>query len=240
VSVEFWTRSILRVAALAATLLVVGCAADGDASSVNAAQAGAAAIPLPAATTPSPGSAEYRVVSDDILQVVVYQVTDFNREAQVDGAGNIVLPLIGAVPAAGRTIRQIEDDIARRLRAKYLQNPQVSVIVKDAIGQRVTIEGAVQKPGVISARGNLTLLSALAQANGFTELADRDSVLVFRNTAEGRAVARFDANAIRSGKAADPQILGGDTIVVDESGTRSAWKQFREAVPAAAVFKLFM
>ena len=71
-------------------------------------------------------------MSGDVLQITVFQVQDFNREAQVDAAGNVVLPLVGAVPVAGKTVREVESDIARRLKAKYLQDPQVLVSVKDA------------------------------------------------------------------------------------------------------------
>ena len=111
--------------------------------------------------------AEYRIKTDDILQVVVYQVPDFSRDAQVDSAGNIALPLLGAIPAEKRTIRELEADLTKRLKAKYVQNPQVSISVKDAVGLRVTVTGAVVKPGVISVRGRVTLMSAISQSDGF-------------------------------------------------------------------------
>ena len=83
-------------------------------------------------------------MSGDVLQITVFQVQDFNREAQVDAGGNIVLPLIGGVPAAGKTVHEVESEIAGRLRAKYLQNPQVLVTIKDAVGLRVSVQGAVK------------------------------------------------------------------------------------------------
>lgn len=163
---------------------------------------------------------DYRIVPDDILQVVVYQAPDFNRDAQVDAAGNITLPLLGGIPVAGRTARDVEGEIARRLKAKYLQNPQVSVSVKDAVGLRVTVEGAVAKPGVVQLRGSVTLLSLIAQSGGFTDTADKSGVLIVRNTDKGRTLARFDTNAIASGTAEDPPVFGGDTVVVDDSRRR--------------------
>ena len=187
----------------------------------------------------APTGGVYRVQPGDVLEVTVYQLQDLNRVAEVDGAGNINLALVGAVPASGRTVRQLEEEIAARYRARYLQNPQISVFVKDSVGLRVTIDGAVKKPGVIMARGDMTLLRALAEAQGFTETADQTNVIVMRNSPQGRTAARFDVNAIRAGALADPQILGGDTIVVDDSNVKTAWKQFREAVPALGLFRLF-
>ena len=83
-------------------------------------------------------------MTGDVLQITVFQVQDFNRDAQVDAAGNIALPLIGGVPAAGKTVHEVESEIAGQLRAKYLQNPQVLVTIKDAVGLRVSVQGAVR------------------------------------------------------------------------------------------------
>jgi polysaccharide export outer membrane protein len=115
----------------------------------------------------------------------------------------------------------------------------VAVFVKDAAGLRVTVDGAVKKPGIIQIKGTTTLLAALAEAQGFTETADQSGVMIFRPTEKGRSVARFDANAIRSGSAADPPVFGGDTVVVDESTTRTAWKVFREALPITNIYRFF-
>ena len=99
--------------------------------------------------------------------------------------------------------------------------------LKDAVGQRVTVEGAVKRPGVRQARGQTTLLRILAELGGFTDTADQTAVMVFRQTEQGRVVMRYDANAIRVGQAPDPVILGGDTIVVDDFRGKTGM----EAVP---------
>ena len=182
---------------------------------------------------------EYCISPQDIVEVTVYQVPDLNRSVQVDASGMVGLPLLGAVRAGGRTVRELESDIARRLGARYLQSPQVAVFVKDAAGLRVTVDGAVKKQGIIQIKGTTTLLAALAEAQGFTETADQSGVMIFRPTEKGRSVARFDANAIRSGSAADPPVFGGDTVVVDESTTRTAWKVFREALPITNIYRFF-
>jgi polysaccharide export outer membrane protein len=201
--------------------------------------------PTRPAATPAPAGqatasrADYRLVAQDVLDVSIYQVPDLNRTVQVDGAGMISLPLIGGVPAAGRTVREVEADVTRRLGARYLQSPQVSVFIRDAVGLRVTVDGAVRKPGFVQMKGATTLLSVIAEAQGFTDTADQSGVMIFRPTEQGRTVARFDVAAIRDGRAVDPPVFGGDTVVVDESSARTAWKQFREALPVAGLFRLF-
>jgi polysaccharide export outer membrane protein len=184
--------------------------------------------------------AEYRIKTDDILQIVVYQVPDFSREAQVDSGGNIVLPLLGAIPAAKRTVRELEADLTTRLKAKYIQNPQVSVSIKDAVGLRVTVSGAVMKPGVLAVRGNVTLMSAISQSEGFGDTADKSSIVVIRNTDSGRAIAHFNAEAIMAGTEVDPTVYGGDTIVVNESPGKVAWKNLGTVTGTAATARIFV
>ena len=118
---------------LASALFAFGCAglAGCSTQSNSGFQAVANSSPNPAA---SPGAfvstSDYQVRPGDVLQINVFQLQDFNREAPVDAAGTIALPLIGTVPVAGKTVRQIESEIAQRLGAKYLQNPQVLVVCK--------------------------------------------------------------------------------------------------------------
>lgn len=252
-----------------AALVLVGCGPGGDFAGVSAdggldavgeapvearaASAATRAAPPPAAgagasrvaglaapaASPTPDRADYRLVAQDILDVSIYQVPDLNRTVQVDGAGMISLPLIGGVPAAGRTVREVEADVTRRLAARYLQSPQVSVFIRDAVGLRITVDGAVRRPGFVQMKGATTLLGVIAEAQGLADTADQSAVLIFRPTDQGRTVARFDLAAIRVGRASDPQVYGGDTVVVDELTARTAWKQFREALPVAGLFRLF-
>jgi polysaccharide biosynthesis/export protein len=176
------------------------------------------------ATFGSVSTSDYQVRAGDVLQINVFQLQDFNREAPVDAAGTIALPLIGAVSVAGKTVRQIESEIAQRLGAKYLQNPQVLVTVKDAVGLRVAVQGAVKNPGVFPLHGDTTLTNVIAQANGFTDISDQSQVLIIRNTDQGRVAEKVDAGAVLSGSAPDPQVYGGDTVVVGESFIRNVEK----------------
>lgn len=184
--------------------------------------------------------AEYRLSPDDIIDVAVYQVPDLNRSVQLDGAGRVVLPLVGMMQASGKTIREFEADLTKRLGDRFLQKPQVAVFLKESIGQRIIVEGDVKSPGLVQARGAVTLMSVVASTGGFSETADLTAVFVLRQTDKGRMAARFDAGRIRAGAAEDPQVYGGDTIIVDNSSGKMAWKYLRDALPVASFFRFLI
>lgn len=188
------------------------------------------------ATSPT----EYRIGVGDKLDVRVFQVADLSfEELVVDTSGNINMPLIGAVRGAGRTSGEMANDIAARLAARYLRDPQVTVAVKEAASQKITVDGAVTKPGVYEMRGSTSLLQAVAMAEGPTRVADLTKVAVFRNIDGRRSVAVFDLSAIRQGRASDPQVLGDDVVVVDTSRLSSALREVVGALPALAAFAYF-
>ena len=187
----------------------------------------------------TPGNSGYKIGPMDTLEISVFQVPELSKTIQVADAGTINFPLIGEVPAAGRTADDLEHDLTRRLGAKYLKNPQVTVFVKDYNSQRVTIQGAVKKQGVFPIRGKTTLLQVIAMADGPD--ADSDSsVLVFRQTDQGRMAARFDFGAIQTGQANDPIIQAGDVIVVNSSTVKSAFNTVLKVLPVAGTFMLLM
>lgn len=188
----------------------------------------------------TPAQNEYRIGVGDKLNVRVFQVADLSfDELVVDTSGNIQMPLIGAVASAGRTAGEMSIDIAERLSAQYLRNPQVTVTVTEAANQKITIDGAVTKPGVYVIRGSTSLLQSVAMAEGPTRVADLSRVAVFRSIDGQRSVALFDLAAIRQGRAPDPQVLGDDVVVVDASRLNSALREVVSAMPALAIFRPF-
>ncbi len=203
-------------------------------------QVGVGVDPSYTASLPEPDTArantdftqsDYRISAQDVLEINIFGFTNLSRVAQVDGNGRISFPLIGGVVAAGRTVSELEAELTRKLAAKYLQSPQVSVFVKESVGLRVTVEGAVKKPGVYALKGKNTLLQALAMAEGINDVGD-SAVTLIRVSDQRRVSAKFDVAAIRSGQAPDPLVYGGDTIVVDESLARTGVQVIKSAVPA--------
>lgn len=85
---------------------------------------------------------EYRIGVADLLETSVFRAEEFSRQARVDSDGNISLPLLGNIKVEGLTPVQTEQVIAERLRQKYLQNPQVTVFVKEYSSQHITLDGS--------------------------------------------------------------------------------------------------
>lgn len=214
-------------------------AEDRKSGQITVASAGTNELPPPDTTTTVgayKGVSEYRIGPQDLLEVNVFQVAELNRTVRVNTSGDISLPLIGVMKAGGRTVQELEADIAKSLDAKFLQNPQVTVFVKEFTSQRVTLEGAVKTPGIYPLTGKTTLLQAIAMAQGLDPLADLKGIVIFRVVDGKKMGARFDIKAIRSGAAADPQVYGDDIIVIDQSGSKTAFRRIMESLP---IFNMF-
>lgn len=184
------------------------------------------------------GGGSYRIAPADQLSVRVFQVEDLSfDEIYVDAGGTLQLPLIGTVTAAGLTAEELSNEIEQRLGARYLQNPDVTVIITESSSQKVTVDGAVTKPGVYVMRGRTTLVQAVAMAEGATRVADLTQVAVFRDAPDGRRmVALYDLRAIRSGRLEDPTLQGNDIVIVDTSRLSAAIRDVIQALPGLAVF----
>jgi polysaccharide export outer membrane protein len=175
---------------------------------------------------------DYVIGPEDKLTIRVFEVKDLSFDAeQVDASGDIELPLIGKVAAAGMTTAQLEHEIARRLGERYLQSPQVSVSVTEGASQKVTVEGEVKNPGVFQIKGRTTLMQAIAMAGGPDDQADLHKVAVIREDNGVRRAARCDYDAIRKGRAPDPVIEGNDEVVMDGSATKTLWSNLMKNLP---------
>jgi len=230
------TRAIPLTLVLTASLLSACGGSRMDMAAMTAAQP----VDLQSTNSSTAPQAEYTIGVGDKLNIRVFQVPDLSfEELVVDTSGDIQMPLIGAVRAAGQTAGQTSALIAERLSARYLRNPQVTVTVTAAASQKITVDGAVTKPGVFEMRGSTSLLQAVAMAEGPTGVADLTKVAVFRTIAGQRSVALFDLQAIRQGRAADPTVLGDDVIVVDTSRMSAAMRGVVGSLPALAIFRPF-
>lgn len=212
-----------------------GCATTSSASAVG--------VVPDAPPGPFDGSSsvarDYVVGPDDVLEVRVFQVPDLDREVRVDRSGRISLPLVGSVEVAGTSVPDLERLLESLYGTRYLQNPHVSVVVKQAASRRVTVEGAVAQPGIFPMESRLTLVQAIALARGPTNVANERNVLVFRDVGGKRLYARFDLLAIREGRYPDPEILGDDVIVVDDSTAKVWLRRVVEATPVIGVWSVF-
>lgn len=129
-------------------------------------------------TAPAKAIEAYTLGSGDKVRIIVFGEEDLGGEFVVDDAGFLRLPLIGQLAAGGRTVRQLEDDIAAKLSAQYLKNPRVSVEVLNY--RPFYIIGEVNKPGEYPFVANMSVLNAVAVAGGYTYRANESSVYIRR------------------------------------------------------------
>lgn len=213
--------------------------------------AGCASTPEPvigmAATQPSAelGQGNYTIARPtsytirpaDELSVVVFREPDLSLESvRVGVEGNVSLPMVGSIPAAGMTAKQFEQDVTRRLAAAGLKNPIVSVNIAEYASHLVTVEGAVEKPGVYAFQPGARLSTALALASGPRRIAKERQLAVFRETPEGIMIAKFDYQQIRQGTMLDPVLQPGDRVVMGTDGLSQFWEDALKALPAFGVF----
>ena len=185
------------------------------------------------------GATDYRIGSQDLLEISVFGVQDLSRTVRVNSNGQISLPLVGGVQAGGATIPELEQRIAAAYAEGFLQDPQVTIFIKEYASQRVTLEGAVKNPGIYPITGRTSLLQAVALAGGLDPLANLGGVVLFRQIDGQRAGAVYDIRDLRAGRVQDPEVFGDDMIVVDQSGSKTALRRFIESVPVLGIFRWY-
>jgi polysaccharide biosynthesis/export protein len=215
---------------VACLLLLAGC--GGRKLDLPMGTAAYDAIPAQPPGTPV---AAYTIGPRDQLSLTVYQEPELSmEELYVDNGGYIQMPLVGQVKADGRTAQQLSADIASRLKQKLLVNPQVAVNVTKSNSRTVTVDGQVKKPGMYEIPGTITLVQAVALAEGTSDYAKLDEIVVMRTQGSRRYAARFDLDDIRSGRAPDPQLQKQDIVVVGFSSAARTLGLALAALPTVA------
>lgn len=168
---------------------------------------------------------EYRIRPDDLLTIEVFQIEELSAKQRVNSAGNVVLPLIGEVRLSGLSAVEAEAIVADKLRENFLQDPQVNIYIEEYASQRVTVTGSVKQPGVYPIKGPITLVQALALAQGLNPVANPEEILLFRTSEERKPIIYLiNLKEIERGEKADPKVQADDRIVVPESGAKSVIK----------------
>lgn len=221
--------SLARFLPLGMLLALPACGGSPTLGSSSSAVRVSQALPAPDVTTSAVDFSNYRIGPRDELIVEVFGAPELKREGEVDAGGNLSLPLVGTVVAGGKTPNEVAAAIAAQLRGRYVRNPQVTVNIKKAVGQTVTVDGAVRDPGVYPIVGRMTLQQAIASAKGAGDIANLDNVVVFRRVNNQQLAALFSLKQIRAGRLTDPQIYGNDIVVVGENATRRFLKDLGSA-----------
>jgi polysaccharide export outer membrane protein len=154
----------------------------------------------------------------DVFEVSVLGEKEIPKEFRVQPDGTVDFPYLDRVAVAGLEPQQIEELIKKELvERKILVDPQVTLIVKQYNSKKVSVVGAVQKPGSLAWSEGMKLVDAISLAGGLTSLADGDHVLITRNVGSSKTVtATVSVDDITDGKTPDVPLQAGDTIKVDQ------------------------
>ena len=147
----------------------------------------------------------YRVDSGDRLRVTVFDQKDLTNTYSVDQAGYVAFPLIGSVPARGRTLQELEGQIAAQLQKGYLRNPDVSIEVDRY--RSIFVMGEVGQPGQYTYVPGMTIQNAIALAGGYTPRALQANADVTR---------KINGEVLTGRVLISDPVLAGDTIYIRE------------------------
>jgi polysaccharide export outer membrane protein len=184
-------------------------------------------LPVPTKGDLTAQEQPYLVGPFDRLTISVFGIEEFkDLEVQVDASGRMSFPLAGVMTVSGRTPGEIEGLLKERLRLAYIRDPQVTVNLKDTLSQFVTVEGQVQKPGLYPVIGHMTLLRAIATAQGTTEFTKVKDIVVMRTVEGKQYAALYNLDAIRHAQYADPDIFANDVVMVGDNHGRRIFKDY--------------
>jgi polysaccharide biosynthesis/export protein len=157
----------------------------------------------------------YRVGPEDVLEISVWREEALKRDVLVRPDGGMSYPLIGEVQAAGKTVLEIRQEIAKRLE-RFIPDPAVSVAILKVGSQRIYVIGKVSKPGEYPIGRYVDVLQALSMAGGLTPFADSNSIRVMRREGEREVVLPFEYGRVVRGEKLEQNIRlqAGDVIVV--------------------------
>jgi polysaccharide export outer membrane protein len=192
-------------------------------SALLASASGAGAAAQTPANTVAPTSsaapvaaANYVIGPDDILSVLFWRDKDLSADVVVRPDGKISLPLLNDVQAGGLTPAQLRDAI-HSVAKQYVEDPSVTVVVKQINSRKLFITGQVEKPGPYPMSGPTTVLQLISMAGGLKEFTDGKRILVMRTDQSGRQTSfMFNYRQVTSGKnlAQNIELQPGDTVVV--------------------------
>ncbi|MBA3297709.1 MAG: polysaccharide biosynthesis/export family protein [Acidobacteria bacterium] len=207
----------MKITALALAFMVI-------AATTYAQKKPAPPVPKGSVTQPSTGvnipsgvstPANYLIGPDDVLVVVFWREKEMSSEVTVRPDGKISLPLLNDVQAAGFTPEQLRVQLTEAA-SKFIEEPTVSVVIKQINSRKVFVTGQVTKPGPYPLSGPATVLQILSTAGGLLEYADAKHILIMR-TENGQSVSyKFNYKDVSKGKnlKQNIELRPGDTIIV--------------------------
>jgi polysaccharide biosynthesis/export protein len=159
-------------------------------------------------------AAEYQIGPEDVLDISVWKNPELSRTVPVRPDGKVSLPLLNDFQAAGLTPSSLREQLVARL-SDFVPTPEVSVIVREVHSRKVAVVGAVKTAGRYELKSPMTVLEAIALAQGFTDFAARDRIVVLRQS--GGTTTRIPFNYRKIADGAEQEnffVRPGDIIVV--------------------------
>ena len=202
-----------RIVVAAAAAIVIGFAVSGEAqTSLASQQAAPANAAAPSGVTLPAG---YLIGPEDVLTIVVWREKDMSTDAVVRPDGQISIPLLNDLQAAGLTPDQLKATIETAA-SKFMAEPNATVIVKAINSRKVHIVGNVIKAGTYPLAGDTTVLQLIAQAGGLQEWADSKHITVMRKENGKDTVLKFNYKDVVKQKNLQQNVLlkPGDTVIV--------------------------
>lgn len=198
-----------------AALLVLCVAFPASAQSVRSTN-GKPVSPPPPATTPAPP--DYVIGPDDVLAVSFWRDKDLSSDVVVRPDGKVSLLLINDIQAAGLTPEQLRLSVTAAA-ARFVEDPTVTVVVKQINSRKVYVVGQVAKPGTYPLGGPMTLVQLIALAGGLSEFADRENIVILRaeRKADGEPMSlrvNYDDLIKRRNLKQNIELKPGDTVMV--------------------------
>lgn len=153
----------------------------------------------------------------DKLELTIYYGTkEMKSDYTLDGSGQVEVQFIGTVSAGGKHVREVQDEVQKRLADGYLIDPVVSVSVVEINSLTCSVFGQVERTGTIKYTPGMTIVEAIAQSGGFSPLARKNLVQVTRRVDGNKLTYEIPVEMIGEGKRPNFQMMPGDEVFVPE------------------------
>jgi polysaccharide biosynthesis/export protein len=208
-------KKLLQIVGTGLLTLVVTAGSLATAAQAQSPQAKPNGAPAVAAGVPLP--AGYVIGPEDVLNVVFWRNQEMSGDFVVRPDGQISMPLLNDVAAAGLTPEQLRE-VVTKAATKFLEDPSVTVVVKAINSRKVTITGQVQKPGAYPLISPTTVLQLISIAGGLHEFADSKKILIVRNENGKQVSYKFNYKDVSQGKnlTQNIELKPGDSVIVPE------------------------
>jgi polysaccharide export outer membrane protein len=207
-------KALLAIASVCLCGASVALAQEPPRDTKPVPSATAAAAPRAAdAVIPASDDGDYKIGPEDVLDISVWKNQELSRTVPVRPDGKVSMPLVNDIQAAGLTPSRLRQELTRRL-SEFVPSPEVAVIVREVHSAKVSVVGAVRSPGRYEVRSPATVLELIALAQGFTDFASRERIVVLRQNGTPARIT-FNYRKIADGTDQDNFFVqAGDIIVV--------------------------